>query len=313
MQKIILLAITSLILNTMNAQIGVSYPTAYGQTGTIGDTLKLNPLKKTTTIFVVKDSEEEDIETYQELLDASWTITPIKVIKFSQLKNYIEDPKYSFFTIDAICIRSNASETLHTYLQLWMYDPKSSPTKKKEREKLVFATIFLLPKSQYMNSKTKIDDLYTEDAIFNWQIGIITNNIKVVNDYLMKNTERVSYKDEVDKEELKKLKSDTLYITDLVLIDFDPLTSDDSARKDQYELIKKYKYKCKIVSVSELNDLILSSETPIYYLNFIKSLGTKYVTIQNSITGKIIYGNVTAMSYNFKSKDLERLVKEIDK
>jgi hypothetical protein len=316
MRKLFLFSIICLLSLTIKAQISVSPKEDVKLSTGKFDADHLALLKKTTTVFILRKSEEAELEAYQKLLDSAWTLTPIKVITVAEWNTYMKDAKYSFFTIDGFSTQTTMSRgssytNSHVYLHLWMYDPKSKS--KKDRDKLSFARVELSPSFKTLSDFESVEGLYKRGVFRNWEIGTIANYLKVVNSYLAKGETRWLFMNEVDAKEIKKLKSEVLYIPETILIDFNKFTGDESKKQDKVKLMADYKFKYEIISVDKLNEMILTSEKPFYYLTYVKSSTDKYVTVQNSQTGKIIYNEYEAMSYIFKHWNMYRISKAVEK
>ena len=107
--------------------------------------------------------------------------------------------------------------------------------------------------------------------------------------------------------------SSTLFIPDYVMIKFLKNSDDESKKYEDKEIFDSFSQSYKLLSLTELNDKILNSPTPFYYLLFIKTNSDKYVTITNSQTGEIIYSAYSGSAANFKSSDLKEIQKAVQK
>lgn len=208
----------------------------------------------------------------------------------------------------------------HIYLELWTtngtytYDPK----KRKhfnQADKISIATIELFADftaQNYPSSLYKMD-YDASGHLENWNAGIVANYIQQLTTLLNKGETREAKTNFYNKEELKKLTSETLFVPDYILIKFSKTSDDESKKYETKELFDGYNLKYKLLTSEELSDTILNNRTPIYYLLFIKTNNEKFVTVTNSVTGEIIYSEYSGSPSNFKSSDMKELQKAIQK
>jgi hypothetical protein len=306
MRQLFLIALVAIVAQIATAQINVSPIEQVSLNVGKFKPENLALLKKTTTIFILRKSEEEEKEAYQKLLDSAWTYTPIKVITLAEWQHYLNSKEYSFLTIDGFTYGSS----LTVYLHLWMLDPKGKS--KKNPDKLTFARLELAPSQKTRASFKTVEDLYKTGEFQNWEIATMVNNLKVVNQYLTNGETRWLFSDEVDATDIKKLKKEVLYMPDNVLIGLALFAGNESKKQDETKVMEKYQFKYKIVTMDELNEKNLTDEKPFYYLIYTQATG-KFVTIQNSKTGKIIYSAYSAMGSRMKDTDWTKLMYAMNK
>jgi hypothetical protein len=337
MKKNILLFLLAGIYTMASAQIDVS-PASYASFKKVEFTPEqLSKLKSSTTYFVIRDSDEEKIQDIKKTIEEVWNVTDYDVVTYTE---FIENKLYekdntSFFTISGHMVtrssKNGTSYYVYVYLNLWM----NSVNKKGKITEQSYARIELFPtfdtyryavwgspgKKQinpFANSTDYFglsfsDHLYKDAVIYNYRWPLIKNYLRVVNDCFAKETSRWLYINETDASEIGSLKVETLYIPDYALIKYNAFSGDESKRMEKSELIGKYPYPYKIVTMDELCEIIENSPNPVYYLVYVRSSTDKYITIFNSSTGKIIYTRYKAVSYNMKSGDLMELSKVIAK
>jgi hypothetical protein len=309
MKKVMLFIMTLIAAQCLRAQINVGSVEEVTLRAGNFKPKELEALKKTTTIFIIRNSDEDELEYYQSLLDSVWDITKIKVIRESDWKLYKQKPQYSFFTIGGFVVtkemRTGSASSSHLYLHLWMHNPESDNI-------LTFSRIELFPDFKTMSDMGSLN-LYHKGNIRNWGFRMIANNLQLVNQLLKKGETRWLFKEGEVPDELKHLKTQTLYVPDYVLIKANASTGDESERHDPKKLFQDYEFKYEILSLAQLNEKILTSENPIYYLTYVKSSTDKFINIQNSKTGKIIYSQYTSVSYNIKASDFKKISKAIAK
>lgn len=279
-------------------------------------------IKNGTTFFAMNNPASPKAAAYVEAIKKNWTLSKVECIKYTDVEKNIA-PNNSFVTITANMTNSNSTmgntET-HIYLELWTtnghytYDPK----KRKhfnQADKISIATIELFgdfTAQNYPSSLYKMD-YDSSGHLENWSAGILANYIQqmivLLNKGEIHDAKTVIY----NKEEIKKLASETLFIPDYVMTKFSKNADDESKKFETKEIFDGYNLTYKLVSLEELNDKILNNPTPFYYLLFIKTINEKFITVTNSKTGEIIYSENSGSSSNFKSSDLKGLQKAVQK
>ncbi len=319
MKKLILF-ITLLLGFNISAQIGVGPVEQVKLKAGEFEKEDLQALKNTTTIFAYGKADASRLADYKKAIEASWTVTPIKIVPYTELKNYLGQPGFSFLTIAGFNVKKTnhrtdfSYENTHIYLNLWM--PTINTNKRKPKvEKLSFCRIELYPDFPSYTKilkapKSKINQVFYEEARFyNFLPGMIKSYLAVANDYLTKGEERWFFKKEVTSD-LKNLKRKPLLIPDYCLIKFNKFTGDESERHDVKKLLGKYPYKYKVVSAEKLDAMLLEENSDINYLVYVKSSVEKHFTIYNSKSDKIVY-NRYKPGYNLKSNDFKELASVI--
>jgi hypothetical protein len=319
MKTINYLTVLLLILNLkLNAQFGIA------------NVDKLEKVKNGITYIAMKDPSSPASKEYIEIFKKYWTYSKFEFIKYSDIKNYISKNS-SFFTVSGyetnvqnINVYSNGSSRnginysiTHLYLELWTCDDKYFEIKNQEftnefqRE---VARIELFTDFQTLSNPNNIyeTEYNGEGHIRNWGPGILKNYIQQLMLLLKNGTAKRLYDNVEGKPNLKDLSTQTLYVPDYVLINFNKWTGDESKKNEEKDLFKGYKFNYKLVSINELNNMILDSK-PFYYLVYVKSSTDKYLTIINSETGEVLYSNYTYISYNINSKDITKLYKVVSK
>lgn len=280
----------------------------------------LESLKSTTTLFIYRESDEEDLELFKSTLEESWDYTELEFISYEEYTANTYDESYSFFTIGGIHKTKTSSsgmvtENTYIYLMLWMI---------KNEKKLTFCRIDLYPTFEaYQKANTFMSKkranlmmkyLYAESTIHNWNLVYLKNSLQFVNKNLDISNEVWLFNSET-YEDLSPLKSDTLYILDYALIKFAPFTGDESARHNVKKLLKKYPHPYKFVSATELAEKITNSTdstSSVYYLSYVKSCTDKFISVFNGKTGDLLYSDYSPVSYNVKAKDFAKLSEAIE-
>jgi hypothetical protein len=287
-------------------------------------------IKSGTTYVTKKDPASPVSKEYMDAIKQAWTISKIEFIKYADVEQHLS-PENSFLIISGVEKNTTMMHTganglptrgvsytnVHIYLQLWVCEEKYFTRKKKKElsssDQVEIARIELYPDFKTMSNP---DNIYNSDYdggghIRNWGPGILKNYIQHLMVLLNDGKEKGLFKG-LSTDELNKLKKETLFIPDYVLIKENKFTGDESGKYEEKEMCEDYKYKYKMLSAKELSDKIMKETTPFYYLIYVKSSTDKFVNVINSQTGEVIYADYVPVSYNFKSGDLKSLYKKIN-
>lgn len=317
MKKAILLLFILFTSYQSSAQINVGSKEMMGIKPGDFERGDLEKLKKTTTIFVYREQDRNDLPKMKQALKEAWNYTKLKFVRYKDFKEENYKNGYSFFTLgftDKFEIsRPNtpSQRTVHYtyfYLSLWM---KEGEEKKYFSRIELSATMDTYDHVAYNYNKT-LDFFYNESKFYNWNIGFLKNALQFVNKHLTNKELRWIYSSDTFGD-LKPLRTKTLYIPEYTLIKHWMRMETDELRHKPNRLLRKYSYTYKFVSAKKLSELILNSEEEIYYLSYVKSSGNKLISVINSKTGEIVYSKYKWVSVRIKSKDFKTLAKEIAK
>jgi hypothetical protein len=290
----------------------------------ISNIKEIEKIKNGTTFIVMKDPYSEKVIEFINAFKSSWTISKLEFIKYEDIQKKMSFQN-SFLTFEHYTKTSSdmnnssvSSTVTHLYLQLWTCDPEYF---KKEQgimqlqnlPKIEVARIELFT-DVYLLINPDLIYVYNfnmDGHIYNWGPGIVKNYIQTLMIYLNKNDKRWLYSGIKDKQQLKKLKTDSLYVPHYFMLKYKKM--DESRRHKERKLFKHYKNKYVILSDSSLNEKILNSEEAFYYLLYVRSFMDKFICVMNSKTGEMIYSRYTGMSMNAKSKDLKKLQRKINR
>jgi hypothetical protein len=284
--------------------------------------------KKGTTFIVMKDPSSKSAMEYQKIYKKYWTFSPIEFISYEQIKANIssENSFLSFEALDygeePIDPKSNESGMVSSfypkiYLELWVVN-EIFFTAKKKREFTVMdhvsvASIPLYVDAETLKHSTNIFklDYDGEGHIRNWGTGIVTNYIQQLM-VLLKEEKEKNYKELVNSEKLKSLKEKTIYVPNYVLISWSKIKADESKSTEEKKLFKDYGASYELLPVQDLNEKILNSKEPFYYLLYVK-VGNyiKFINVVDSRTGENVYCHYAGGVWDIEPKDLKELYKEV--
>lgn len=299
---------------------------------------RIPALKNGTTYVLMKDPDFPGAKEYIEMFKKTWTISKVEFIKYSDAHNHYSAGNY-FLSMGGYKFSDQYTpmfggffggadgntneypkgtwfEETHIYLELWTCTDKYVENK-KDKDLKINNTIQLARIDLYTDELTFRDprclyaEEYNSNRIRNWGVGILENYIQSIMTYFNHNQECKLYSAITNKAELTKLKKETLYVPNYVLINCDKKTNTEKGKHLESELFKKYTLKHTLLTIEELNAKIVNKQEPIYYFIYVKSRNDKFVSVVNSVTGEMIYSRYTPMSYNLQPDDLNDLQLEI--
>ncbi|WP_333599128.1 hypothetical protein [Flavobacterium sp.] len=309
--------ITSVLISipaVMHSQIAIT---------NVGEIAKI---KQGTTFFAMKDPNSPKVKEYVDIIKKTWNFSKVECIKYTDVEKNIA-PNNSFVTVGGNMTSvstmggSNADySNTHLYFELWtsdgsfVYDPK----KRKhfdDKNKIQIARLELFTDFATLVTPSYLyrSDYDGAGHIRNWSPGILKNYIQCLTAYLNKGAERKLYDETLNKDALKKLSTETLFVPNYVLTKFNKFTGDETKQHEEKDIFEDYTLKYQLISNAELSTKITTETTPFYYLLYIKSSTDKFVSVFNSATGEMIYSVYTTLSYNLKSSDLKDLQKAVQK
>ena len=300
-------------LSNVNSQMAIGNRLEWKKAEALDDDL-LKAFKATKTVFITRS--EDDNESYQGLLEKVWTITPLEVVSYAEVDQYLGKSEYSFFEIQSTTIynEKNNSSCTYIYLSLYFNEPQELGEEPYPQH---IAKMELHPDAvtlfgDYDSSFS--DHVYNKATLYNWEKVTLINYFKQVNDHLKKRKGKAFY-DRMDSDkQLKRLKRKILYVPDFVLSKFSPVQKKNDGFHNAEDLFDDYAFKYKVVSAKELLDVYLNTEGSFYYLTTVKSCNKVMVNVVNGRTGAIIYSDFPKLfSYNVKPKNLKQLGKKIEK
>lgn len=333
MKKLLLALSASLLLaagTKAQIQIGGAEIPTMGSAGRL-DEEDLEAFKKTTTVFIVQTKDEDRIGDFEEALKDVWTITPYKVITPDKLENYSDGHRYSYFGFGGFIISNGRSGATSVHLT---YDLSIDRFKKNgdTKGRILLARFFVSPdpatleksvRGNYMFGGGKkyeremLRFMYTQSEFRNWGAGYLKGYAKFINDALQAKKRRGIFDSDHDKDKMKALVRDTLWLPNSIKLHYQAISMFGGNREeedawDDADLHKAYPYAIAYIDDAALQDKILHSPKPVYYLIYARSSTEKYVDIFEGRSGEQIYTEHTSLSYNIKLKDVRRIAGIID-
>lgn len=318
-QRFTQLFLPALLVIALHSCKGVKVHSSFPKKNTPVSSDQLQQLKNRTVIFFVPDNEISYLQDYQQLLAETWTLTPIKVIKYSELSSYPENSeKYAYFTLNWLITSSRGGHVgaassisysnSHYYLTLSI--PHVAHRKKKTWiENDYLCRIELYPEMGAMASRTPniVEGLYKYATIRNFTLPYMLAYVKFVQQNLEKGNNPGVYVNYKNKDLMSQLKDQTLYVPDNLIFSRNKFNGKE-ALKDQ-DLFEGYKGKYKYISSSDLIKIIKDKKAaPLYLFEYVLSSTDKYVGVLEINSGTVAYRKYTPLSYNLKPKDIKAII-----
>jgi len=274
-------------------------------------------LKSTTTIFFIRPEDAPYRAMFEAAVNRAWHLTPVKVVPISELAQYGDRSRYSYFFISGewrvVRATTAANPNLHDlmehnrfYLSLVRAGHDPDP--------MEGATVFSRSELQLeFASLAPFKQLFLQDALAgyyqaarfrNWTPGQIELYLTSVERDLQRNYRRWLYEDFSDDAALEKLKGATLLVPDYVLVEFNKWNGDESGRRDAAKLLRQYKHPYKIVTAGELTNAIGGAAGPVYVFDYVRSSSDQFVSVFEKNRG-MIYRHYTHETYNLDDDDFD--------
>ena len=106
---------------------------------------------------------------------------------------------------------------------------------------------------------------------------------------------------------IQKLKNDTLFVPSYVLTKFNKFNGRENKSHESSELFKGYPYPYQIIDPDELSRKVVDEEIE-YVFDYVKSSTDNFIRVF-SLSGGMIYQSYKAVSYNLKSKNINKIIK----
>lgn len=318
MQRIFSIFTAILLASSAQSQIAVdNYLGEYKRAKFTKETAE--QLKARTTYFIIKDFENAD--EFEKAIKQVWTITPLECVSQKQYEAlYAKEQPGNYIALRGMNVdmywrkqnpfsgnweeRKGPSIT-NVYLRFL--------TMGSAKDWANISKVVLHPNSAMLKTLMgkkipETESMRNQALIYDLTPGMYKIYLQVIADHINRVEERKLWDSMKDKDEMENLKSDTLFIPDYVLIHFDKFNGNESKRSE-HDMMSGYKYPYKILTGGEISNLIVNSKKTIYILDYVKDVTTKFVTIykQSTAGAKIIYSDITNITYNIKAKDFEKI------
>ncbi len=317
MKKVILISLLLVFSFAAHAQLNIGAPGAIKPSSFKKSDMEL--FRAATTYFVMRESDKPNQQKIESMLKEVWKFNKIEVIDFDQYKKAAGNTNVLFFGLRSYNYNSqyvaNAdlfgqyASSSDVYIQLWR---NLEAKREAHLEEQVLARIevrYPYDLEKELKARMSLDAFEYickgDMKVAEWAPGFLKNYLQVINRCLVENTTRWKFESEVDKEQIKNLKKETLYVDEAVM------KKTDSREKESP--FKSYPGKYEMIKTEDLANKILESENAFYYLR-VYIFGTdKVTTVVNSKTGAFIYSDYKGQAYFFKEKDIKNLAEAMGK
>lgn len=293
---------------------------------------EMKVFKGCTLVCFIRNQDIPVKALYEKAVDMAWTSTPTIVAPFSDLDKYSGE-EYVFFVMEGY--RKHVKQESNA-----LSNQRETNPNKKVYFEYDIVHVYLSLKSNHVNTYSKRGRLIEEGINFTrhpleldlpsiklinsskdeevipllYSSNIALRNFSPANIYLyLKNAEKqikakqrsFFYETKASKD-LPKIKRGTLYIADYSLkLD----KKSDVVDLPVEEIFKDYKGKYQVVSLGELNALVLNDEE-CNVMEVIMDNTDKFIKVWNNKKG-ILYEKYAPASTRLKSKDIKKMVKEM--
>ncbi len=304
------------------------------QTRTPAEVKTIEKLKNSTLYAVVDLEAHEKNAEYAKILEDYWTFSKIEIISPKEIGDYLKEGNF-FLSLTVSYTEGfdfdKPAAFNSFYYSLWTPNADYLKKIKKKNDpdmEIDFGLLSFNLESIGLcfdrSDNFTIEQVMTGEYFGNGYpvykgLGIFKNELQQLQSRLK--TKRKEYYKSVqfaDKEQILKMSKGVLYVPTAVFIDNSGFTL-NNYKKNKKQSVKPatvfapYSYKYKVVSMDELNNLILNSEEPIYYM--VKVPYSSSYTISNSKTGEEIFiqiniGSTSRIGPNYLDKLLDIIEEE---
>jgi hypothetical protein len=293
-------------------QFEIQYPKWYSE-------IKLKHL-----YIISGDSSTAYAKSIIDIVKANWKLTPVSVLSGS-IPESIMVKGNGFLSVTSYnkSMSKNNTEIYsndYYHLDIWTVKDMYDHSKQWEDYAFIIASAELYNRTIGMGKIANeahedfTSDLFANDYL-NGMSGNIKNMIQYFNTTISANKTISLLHDHTSSPELKKLKTDTLFMPNYWYGKLNTMLGDTKENTSDYirtvkyldNVVSSYPYKIKFVTREELNDRIMNASKDLYYFNIIQSSADKIVSVVNGLTGEVVYSEVQRKSYRIKSSDLEKI------
>jgi hypothetical protein len=326
MKNLTISIITFLIfnLNAAFAQYEIQYPQWY-------------PTTQFKSLYIISpDTSTVYCKEVIKIVNDNWSLCPVKLWqgKLAYIDENLLIQGNLFLQVrigskENTVIKDNGSQGTTTTNDYYHLDIMALADKYNPK-KSVYESLLTIARGELYNRKIGMGGLSWEakgdftselfqNDFCNGMKGNIKNMIQYFNNELPKNKTIKLMQDQTPTNELSNLKKETLYVPNYwyggkgTMLEDEKETSSVYKKTAKYieKMLTAYPYKVKLITREELNNLILTADTNVYYLNYIQSSADKIISVTNGLNGNVIYTQVTKISYRIKDSDLENIGKAI--
>ena len=306
---------------SINSQIIVAKYRFFEMSPNKNDLEQIEILKQKKTLFILPSTYS--LGDYEKVIKSVWNITPVEVVisdnfdamKKDELESKYAVSNYSYFrltstTATLTSTSGRRTDYIFNKMDLNVYKFKKKNNKGKEIfDDTPIATIFFTPSIEQRKNNLSAREINPSEFI-NFNLGYLKDYLKIVNNKLISNAYLSCFDDINVKNNLKNLKTKTLFIPASIGVKYNPALRTEGKKRDSDELLADYSFNYEVITDEELNKKILDGEE-IYYLQYSQITSYKLISVIDNKNSEVIYNSKENMSYNIKANDFKELSKAI--
>lgn len=318
MKKLLLFILVSF---SVQSQVHVGIRDYLGEKTKANDPKVYDKIKGSKILFVLPDIYSE--EDYKKVLNDSWKFSDYELVS---IKDFNENPS-KYLKVSTVVAEYNGMVKTRNYtspskiiknvdyvfidIVFYVIDDIKVGKKDTKYEKTFFGQISFCPDYPKMGKDglTGYANI-TPNYLRNYKLGYLKNYFTIMSKGLSEKKVHDGYADFVNNEQLRKLKTQKLYISEDVKDKSMGLFNRED--RDLNKLTEDYQFEKTFVTVDELNKKILSGEE-VYYLFYNQDNSKKIISVVNSKTGEVIYNTLDRMAFVLKEKDFKEVNKAVSK
>jgi hypothetical protein len=264
-------------------------------------------LKERTAVFVLPASEYAYANDYADFISKAWTLTPIAVVKFEDLEEFVSRPnEFAFFQLERIQFDTKYG---HEAIYLFTLSVQYQEKKKKKVEDL--GRIELYPNgetAQRGSPLNTISELFLYAEFRNFTLPYMVSYLRT----MQRNIEEGKYPwvqvEYTDKKFRKMLATDTLFIPENIIYDAKTFALNQKQKEEGF--FENYDGKYKIVTTAELIDMMRTRPVtkPLFIFEYIAGSNSKTISVLEANTGTIVFRRHVNFSTKLKARDISGIV-----
>lgn len=313
--RFFLFAFCFLAFGSLNAQYQIGSESKTSSIPNETNLEYLNGIEDSRTIFVYKDSDEDQLDELSEVIGSVWKLNEVVFMSLVDFLEYEVKDNECYVTISvdySVAYGSGGSVSYFCDYGLSFWRQINGYPK-------FFSFSQLFPELQAtldvidmgIDESNVLSNLYSKYEIRNWNFGYLQSFFKDLNDNIETVKKRPS-DEQFLSSEISTLKTEKLYVSESILIELKRFKRIETKDVLAEKLFEKYPYPYEIVNNQKINELVLSNED-VYCLDFVRNARGKFFFIYGLKSGKIIYSNYIGGDYTANDKDIKDILKQIEK
>lgn len=313
----ILLAVCSVFFNSHNVKAQAPYlifnadKLDYWDTYMVKsrrfDSVTIDELTKTKTVFFYKNEDSSRLDLLKELLVSAWSMSELIFSPFSDFDKYACNDNYSYLVIESWPWPIPSDNRIITQYYLSLRTFKYC----KYNYKMVTEGLYrieLTPDDGAGNCHFRgngfasVWQLYQTKKFGNWSPMLLKAKLQVANSNLKNKIRPDLYKNIRAAQLAELLAKDTLYVPESLMTTFYEKNSQGKAA----EYFNEYKYSYRICSDDELYEIFEKEKRGRLLFEYVQSYPDRYVTVYDLKDKQVVYKKYTT-GYTLRPKDIRKI------